>query len=77
VADKKASGVRAVFLIIFGFIFIGIGASLFYGELGFGTLTNHTVGQQSGNTLAYLPIGLGVVLMIAGFVLAIFDRRAT
>jgi hypothetical protein len=77
VAEKKASGVRAVFLIIFGFIFIGIGASLYYGELGFGSLTNHGVGQQSANPSAYLPIGLGVVLMVAGFVLAIFDRRAT
>jgi len=75
-ADKKSGGVRGGFLIIVGFIVVGVGASLYYGELGFGSLTNHNVGQQTGNTLAYLPIGLGVILMIAGFALAIADRRA-
>lgn len=75
-ADKKGGGFRSVFLIIVGFICIGIGASLYYGELGIGSLTNHGVRQQLGNPLAYLPIGLGVFLMIAGFVLAMLDRRA-
>jgi hypothetical protein len=32
--------------------------------------------QQSGSAWAYLPIGLGVVLMISGLVLAVLDRRA-
>jgi hypothetical protein len=75
-ADRKGGGVRGGFLVIAGFISIGIGASLYYGELGFGSLTKSSTAQQSGNTWAYLPVGLGVVLMIAGLVLAILDRRA-
>jgi hypothetical protein len=76
VAAKKGSGVRGLFLTILGLIFIGVGASLYYGELGVGSLTKNGVAQQPGDASAYLPIGLGVVLMIAGVVLAIFDRRA-
>jgi hypothetical protein len=74
--DKKGDGVRGGFLVIAGFILLGIGASLYYGELGFGSLTKTTAVQQSGSAWAYLPIGLGVVLMISGLVLAILDRRA-
>jgi len=48
----------------------------YYGELGFGSLTKSGAVQQSGSAWAYLPIGLGVVLMVSGFVLAILDRRA-
>jgi len=75
-AGKKGGGVRGGFLVIAGFISIGIGASLYYGELGLGSLTKNSATQQSGTELGYLPIGLGVLLMIAGFVLAILDRRA-
>jgi hypothetical protein len=72
----KQSAVRGGFLVILGFVFVGIGASLYYGELGVGSLTKSGVGQQS-NPLAFLPIGLGVILMIAGFALAVVDRRAS
>lgn len=76
-ADKKGGGVRGGFLVIVGFIFLGIGASLYYGELGFGSLTKSgAAAQQPGSPWAYLPIGLGVVLTISGLVLAILDRRA-
>lgn len=76
-ADKKGGGVRGGFLVIAGFISLGIGASLYYGELGFGSLTKSSGAvQQSGNPWAYLPIGLGVVLMVSGLALAILDRRA-
>ena len=76
-ADKKGGGgVRGGFLVIVGFIFLGIGASLYYGELGFGSLTKSSAAQQSGSPWAYFPIGLGVVLMVSGIVLAILDRRA-
>ena len=75
-AGKKGGGVRGGFLVIAGFISIGIGASLYYGELGLGSLTKNGAQQQSGTELGYLPIGLGVVLMIAGFALAMLDRRA-
>jgi hypothetical protein len=74
VAAKKG-GVRGLFLTILGLVFIGIGASLYYGELGVGSLTKNDVAQP-GDAWAFLPIGLGVVLMIAGFAFAIFDRRA-
>jgi uncharacterized membrane protein YecN with MAPEG domain len=76
VADKNGGGVRGGFLVIAGFISLGIGASLYYGELGFGSLTKSGAVQQSGNAWAYLPIGLGVVLMVSGLALAILDRRA-
>jgi hypothetical protein len=76
-ADKSGSAVRGGFLVIAGFISLGIGASLYYGELGFGSLTKSGAVQQSGSAWAYLPIGLGVVLMVSGLVLAILDRRAT
>ena len=75
-ADKNSVGARSVFLVIVGFILIGIGASLYYGELGFGSLTKSNAAQQSGNALAYIPVGFGVVLMIVGLVSAINDRRA-
>jgi hypothetical protein len=75
-ADNRGGGVRGGFLVIVGFIVLGIGASLYYGELGFGSLTKSGAVQQSGSAWAYLPIGLGVVLMVSGFVLAILDRRA-
>jgi hypothetical protein len=77
VADKKGGGVRGGFLVMVGFISLGIGASMYYGELGFGSLTKGSSAvQQSGSPWAYLPIGLGVLLMISGLVLAILDRRA-
>ncbi len=76
VADKKEGGVRSIFLIIAGLIFIGIGASLYYGELGFGSLTKNSVAQQSADPWAYIPVGLGATLMTVGLVLAILDRRA-
>jgi hypothetical protein len=76
VTDKQGGGVRGGFLVIAGFISLGIGASLYYGELGFGSLTKSSgAAQQSGSPWAYLPIGFGVVLMISGLVLAILDRR--
>jgi len=75
-ADKTGGAVRGGFLVIVGFICVGIGASLFYGELGFGSLTKSGTAQQSGSAWAYLPFGLGVVLLVAGLVLAVLDRRA-
>ena len=75
-ANKTGSAVRGGFIVIAGFICVGIGASLYYGELGFGSLTKSGTAQQSGNAWAYLPLGLGVVLMAAGLVLAVLDRRA-
>jgi NADH:ubiquinone oxidoreductase subunit 2 (subunit N) len=74
-ADRKDGGVRGLFLIILGLISIGIGASLYYGELGVGSLTNNSAGQQSANPLGYLPIGLGAVLIVAGFAFAVSNRR--
>src|SRR5579863_296025 len=76
VADKTGGAVRGGFLVIVGFIFLGIGASLYYGELGFGSLTKSGATHQSGSAWAYLPLGLGVALMVAGLVLAVLDRRA-
>lgn len=75
-AAKPGGSVRGGFLVILGFICVGIGASLYYGELGFGSLTKSGAAQQPGNAWAYLPIGLGAVLVIAGLVLAMLDRRA-
>lgn len=75
-ADKIGGGVRGGFLVIAGFISVGIGASLYYGELGLGSLTKNSAAQQPGSAWGYVPIGLGVVLMVAGLVVAILDRRA-
>ena len=75
-AAKPGGSVRGGFLVILGFICVGIGASLYYGELGFGSLTKNGAAQQSGSSWGYLPVGLGVVLMIAGLVIAVLDRRA-
>lgn len=71
----KTGGARGGFLVIAGFISIGIGASLYYGELGVGSLTKSNTVQQSGNAWAYLPIGFGILLMVAGLALVIIDRR--
>jgi hypothetical protein len=75
-ADRPGGNVRGGFLVIAGFVCVGIGASLYYGELGFGSLTKSGAAHQSGSAWGYLPIGLGVVLMVAGLVVAILDRRA-
>jgi len=75
-ADKKGGGVRGGFLVIVGFISLGIGASVYYGELGFGSLTKSGAVQQSGSAWGYVPIGLGIALMVSGLALAILDRRA-
>lgn len=75
-ADKTGGSVRGGFLVIVGFICLGIGASLYYGELGFGSLTKNNAAHQSGSAWASLPIGIGVALIIAGFVLVMLDRRA-
>ncbi len=75
-AAKKGGGVRGGFLVIVGLISVGIGASLYYGELGFGSLTKSGAAQQNGTVWGYVPIGLGAALMVAGLVLAILDRRA-
>jgi hypothetical protein len=75
-ADKNGGNVRGGFLVIAGFIFLGIGASVYYGELGFGSLTKSGAAHESGSAWGYLPIGLGVSLMVVGLVLAILDRRA-
>jgi|GEM_PF-6568550 len=75
-AGKTGGAVRGGFLVIVGFICLGIGASLYYGELGFGSLTKSGAVQQSGSAWAYLPLELGVVLMVAGLVLAVLDRRS-
>lgn len=74
-ADKKVSSVRGGFLVILGFISIGIGASIYYGEFGGASLTKSNNVQHFGNTWAYLPVGLGIAMMIAGLALAIIDRR--
>ena len=75
-ADTAGGAVRGGFLVIAGFICLGIGASLYYGELGFGSLTKSGTAHQSGSPWAYIPLGLGVVLMVAGLILAVLDRRA-
>jgi len=74
-ADKTGGAVRGGFLVIVGFIFLGLGASLYYGELNFGSLTKSGAAQQSGSPWAYLPLALGVVLMVVGLILAVLDRR--
>jgi hypothetical protein len=75
-ADRSGDPVRGGFLVVAGFICVGIGASLYYGELGFGSLTKSGTTHQTGSAWAYLPLGLGVVLMIVGLALAVLDRRA-
>ena len=74
-AGKTGGGVRGGFLVMAGFISIGIGASLYYGELGVGSLTKSNSVQQSGNAWAYLPVGFGILLIIAGLALVILSRR--
>jgi len=75
-ADTAGSAVRGGFLVIAGFICLGIGASLYYGEMGFGSLTKSGTVHQSGSAWAYIPLGLGVALMVAGLILAVLDRRS-
>jgi hypothetical protein len=74
-AGEKGGGVRGGFLALAGFVCVGIGASLYYGELGFGSLTKSGASGQSGSAWAYLPVGFGVLLIIAGLVLTVLDRR--
>lgn len=76
-ARKTDGTVRGGFLVIVGFICLGIGASLYYGELGLGSLTKSGTVYHSGNAWAYLPLGIGAALMAAGLGLAVLDRRAT
>jgi hypothetical protein len=64
------------FLALAGLVCVGIEASLYYWELGFGSLTKSGASGQSGSAWAYLPVGFGVLLLIAGLVLTILDRRA-
>jgi hypothetical protein len=75
-ADRPGDAVRGGFLVVAGFVCVGIGASLYYGELGFGSLTKSGTAHQTGSAWGYLPLGLGVVLMIVGLAIVVLDRRA-
>lgn len=74
-AKDKGAKVRGPFLLIAGFIFVGVGAALYYGELGSASLTKSGAPLQSANAWGYLPAGLGVALMVTGILFAILDRR--
>jgi len=76
IEGRGGGRVRGIFLLLVGFVFVGIGASLYYGALDLGSLTKNGATQQTGSPLAFLPAGLGVVLIAAGISLAILDRRA-
>jgi hypothetical protein len=75
VADKKGGRVRGLFLVLLGLVSIGVGGALYYGNMDLGSLTKNGVAQPVGNTWAYLPEGLGVLLIVAGIALAMLDRR--
>lgn len=74
-ADKDG-GVKGVFLVLVGFVVIGIGAALYFGDLDFGSLTKNNLTQPVGNSLASIPVGLGALLIIIGLVVAVGERRA-
>ena len=73
---KRASRSRAAFLVLLGFVLIGIGASVYYGSLDLGSLTKTSGSEQPGvgSSWAYLPIGLGVLLIVGGIVRGVLDR---
>jgi hypothetical protein len=73
----ERGGSQGGFLALAGLVCVGIEASLYYWELGFGSLTKSGASGQSGSAWAYLPVGFGVLLLTAGLVLTILDRRAT
>jgi hypothetical protein len=64
--------------VLLGFVLIGIGASVYYGSLDLGSLTKATGTQQPGRggSIALVPVGLGVLLMVVGVALGVVDRRA-
>lgn len=75
-AAQKAGPARGAFVVFLGFISLGIGGALYYGDLDLGSLTKNGVTQPMGNGWAYLPVGLGVILIIAGIALAAGGRMA-
>ena len=68
--------VRGAFLALLGFVVIGLGGSLYYGDLDFGSLTKSSSTMPVGSTWAFLPIGIGVALVVVGIVVLVYDRRS-
>jgi hypothetical protein len=71
----RPRGFRGLALVLLGFIILGIGASLLFGDADLGSLTRGSNGS-AGNVFGYVPMALGVVLIIVGLVLLVIDRRA-
>lgn len=72
----RDGGVKGVFLVLVGFVIIGIGAALYFGDLDFGSLTKNNLNQPVGNSWASILVGLGGLLIIIGLVVAVSERRA-
>jgi hypothetical protein len=72
----RPRGFRGLALVLLGFIFLGIGGSLLYGDADLGRSLTRSSSGTAGSVFGYVPIALGVVLMIVGIVLLIIDRRA-
>jgi hypothetical protein len=73
-SGEKAGRVRGLFLILLGFIVLGLGASMYYGALDLGSLTQSGT-PTAGSALAIVPEVLGAVLIVGGLVISILDRR--
>jgi hypothetical protein len=71
----RPRGFRGLALVLLGFIFLGIGGSVLYGDADLGSLTRGSNGSV-GNVFGYVPMALGVVLIVVGLVLLVIDRRA-
>lgn len=72
---QKPGRVRGVFLALVGLILLGIGGALYFGDLDMGSVTRNGTVQPVGNGWAFLPVGLGVTLVVVGIAVAVLDRR--
>jgi hypothetical protein len=72
----RPRGFRGLALVLLGFIVLGIGGSLLFGDADLGSLTRGGSNGSAGNVFGYVPMALGVVLIIVGLVLLVIDRRA-
>jgi hypothetical protein len=75
-SSGRPRGFRGLALVLLGFVFLGIGGSFLYGDADLGSLTRTGSSASSGNAFGYIPIALGIVLIIVGLVLLVIDRRA-
>lgn len=71
---RKNARTRGALIVLFGLVLVGIGASLHFGSLDLGSLTKSGNSEPVGSGWYYVPLGLGVLMILGGLLLAALNR---